>query len=111
METEGPGLFFTIAAFIGGFSILVFIHEWGHFAMARLFGVKVDTFSIGMGKELIGRTDKNGTRWKISVLPLGGYVKFFGDASAAATLATFRKGCRRKSVRSVSTTSRCGSAR
>ncbi|WP_417448964.1 RIP metalloprotease RseP [Kordiimonas sp.] len=84
METEGPGLLFTIAAFIGGFSILVFIHEWGHFAMARLFGIKVDTFSIGMGKELIGRTDKNGTRWKISVLPLGGYVKFFGDASAAS---------------------------
>ena len=84
METEGPGLLFTIAAFIGGFSILVFIHEWGHFAMARLFGVKVDTFSIGMGKEVIGRTDKNGTRWKISILPLGGYVKFFGDASAAS---------------------------
>ncbi|WP_417463616.1 RIP metalloprotease RseP [Kordiimonas sp.] len=84
METEGPGLLFTIAAFIGGFSILVFIHEWGHYAVARLFGVKVDTFSIGMGRELIGRTDKNGTRWKISILPLGGYVKFFGDASAAS---------------------------
>lgn len=84
METEGPGLLFTIAAFIGGFSILVFIHEWGHFIVARLFGVKVDVFSIGMGKELFGRTDKNGTRWKVSALPIGGYVRFFGDASAAS---------------------------
>lgn len=84
METEGPGILFTIAAFIGGFSILVFIHEWGHFIVARLFGVKVDVFSIGMGKEIFGRTDKNGTRWKFSVLPIGGYVKFFGDASAAS---------------------------
>ncbi|MBO6503685.1 MAG: RIP metalloprotease RseP [Kordiimonadaceae bacterium] len=84
METEGPGLLFTIAAFVGGFSILVFIHEWGHYIVARIFGVKIDTFSIGMGKELFGRTDKNGTRWKFSVLPIGGYVKFFGDASAAS---------------------------
>ena len=84
METEGPGILFTIAAFIGGFSILVFIHEWGHFIVARIFGVKVDTFSIGMGREIFGRTDKNGTRWKVSVLPIGGYVKFFGDASAAS---------------------------
>lgn len=84
METEGPGLLFTIAAFIGGFSLLVFIHEWGHYYVARLFGVKIDTFSIGMGKELVGRTDKNGTRWKISAFPIGGYVKFFGDASAAS---------------------------
>lgn len=84
METEGPGILFTIAAFVGGFSILVFIHEWGHFIVARLFGVKVDVFSIGMGKEVFGKTDKNGTRWKVSVLPIGGYVKFFGDASAAS---------------------------
>lgn len=84
METEGPGILFTIAAFVGGFSILVFIHEWGHFIVARIFGVKVDTFSIGMGKEVFGRTDKNGTRWKVSILPVGGYVKFFGDASAAS---------------------------
>ncbi|WP_286831537.1 MULTISPECIES: M50 family metallopeptidase [Kordiimonas] len=84
METEGPGLFFTIAAFIGGFSLLVFIHEWGHYIVGRIFGVKIETFSIGMGKELIGRTDKRGTRWKFSAIPLGGYVKFYGDASAAS---------------------------
>lgn len=84
VETEGPGILFTIVAFLAGFSILVFIHEWGHFIVARMFGVKVDTFSIGMGKELLGRTDKNGTRWKIAAFPIGGYVKFFGDASAAS---------------------------
>ncbi|MEX0298429.1 MAG: RIP metalloprotease RseP [Kordiimonas sp.] len=84
METEGPGLLFTIVAFIGGFSVLVFIHEWGHYAMARLFNVRVETFSIGMGKELFGRTDKNGVRWRFSAIPLGGYVKFFGDASVAS---------------------------
>jgi len=84
METAGPGILFTIAAFIGGFSILVFIHEWGHYSVARLFKVRIDTFSIGMGKEIWGRTDKNGTRWRLSAIPLGGYVKFFGDASAAS---------------------------
>lgn len=84
METEGPGLLFTIVAFIGGFSILVFIHEWGHYAMARLFNVRVEIFSIGMGKELFGHTDKNGVRWRFSAIPLGGYVKFFGDASVAS---------------------------
>jgi len=84
METTGPGILFTIAVFLGGFSVLVFIHEWGHYIVARLFNVRIETFSIGMGKEIYGRTDKNGTRWRISAIPLGGYVKFFGDASAAS---------------------------
>lgn len=66
-------------------SIIVFVHEYGHFAAARLCGVKVETFSIGFGRELIGRTDRHGTRWKIALFPLGGYVKMFGDASAAST--------------------------
>jgi len=84
METSGPGLLFTLVAFLGGFSLLVFIHEWGHFAVARFFKVRVETFSIGMGKEIWGRTDKQGTRWRISAFPIGGYVKFFGDASIAS---------------------------
>jgi regulator of sigma E protease len=84
MEAEGPGILFSLAAFIGGFSLLVFIHEWGHYAVARLFKVRIETFSIGMGKEIWGRTDKNGTRWRFSAIPFGGYVKFFGDASAAS---------------------------
>ncbi len=96
METAGPGLIFTLIAFIGGFSILVFVHEWGHYKMARLFKVRIDTFSIGMGKEIWGRTDKNGTRWRISAVPLGGYVKFFGDASAASNPGDLPEGLSEK---------------
>jgi len=81
---NGPGILLTIIAFIGGFSALVFIHEWGHYIVARIFGVKIDSFSIGFGRELIGRTDRNGVRWKVCILPLGGYVKFFGDASGTS---------------------------
>ncbi len=66
-------------------SILVFIHEWGHYIIARKCGVKVDVFSIGFGKEIFGWNDKNGTRWKFSMIPLGGYVKLFGDVDPAST--------------------------
>jgi regulator of sigma E protease len=64
--------------------VVVFIHEFGHFQVGRWFNVKVDTFSIGFGRELIGRTSKSGTRWRLSALPLGGYVKFAGDADEAS---------------------------
>lgn len=66
-------------------SVIVFIHEFGHYIIAKWCGVKIEVFSIGFGKELLGRTDKSGTRWKLSLVPLGGYVKMFGDASAAST--------------------------
>jgi regulator of sigma E protease len=59
--------------------ILVFVHELGHYLFARFFGVAVESFSIGFGKELIGWTDKKGTRWKLSLIPLGGYVKMKGE--------------------------------
>jgi len=62
----------------------VFFHELGHFLVARAFGVKVDIFSVGFGKEIFGWTDGRGTRWKVSWLPIGGYVKFAGDADAAS---------------------------
>lgn len=65
-------------------SILVFVHEWGHYFVARLCGVRVETFSIGFGKELFGWNDKHGTRWKFSLIPLGGYVKMFGDTDPAS---------------------------
>ncbi len=65
-------------------SILVFVHEWGHYIVARLCGVRIEKFSIGFGKELLGRTDKAGTRWKISLIPLGGYVQMFGDEDPAS---------------------------
>lgn len=67
-------------------SILVFIHEWGHYIIARKCGVKVDVFSIGFGKELFGWNDKNGTRWKFSLIPLGGYVQLFGHTDPASTV-------------------------
>jgi regulator of sigma E protease len=66
-------------------TVVVFFHELGHFLVARWCGVKVLTFSIGFGKELFGFTDRRGTRWKVSAIPLGGYVKFFGDDTEAST--------------------------
>lgn len=78
--------FLTYAiSFIGIISIIVFIHEFGHFIVARWCGVKVEAFSIGFGKEIFGWNDRKGTRWKISLIPAGGYVKMFGDAGAAST--------------------------
>ena len=82
--TAQPGFLFTLAAFIVVIGLLVFIHEAGHYLMARVFGIKADTFSIGFGREIAGWTDKRGTRWKLSALPLGGYVKFAGDLNAAS---------------------------
>lgn len=64
---------------------LIFVHELGHYAAGRFFGVKAETFSIGMGREITGWTDSRGTRWKLSVLPIGGYVKFAGDMGPAST--------------------------
>lgn len=63
---------------------LVFVHEFGHFWVARRVGVKVEVFSIGFGKELFGFNDKQGTRWKVCLIPLGGYIKMFGDKTAAS---------------------------
>ncbi len=73
-----------LPAFLFIITVVVFFHELGHFLVARAFGVSVQSFSVGFGKELIGWTDSKGTRWKISLLPLGGYVKFAGDADAAS---------------------------
>jgi regulator of sigma E protease len=65
-------------------TVVVFVHEFGHFLVARANGVRVEVFSIGFGRELYGWTGKSGTRWRIALIPLGGYVKFFGDANAAS---------------------------
>lgn len=69
----------AIVGFLIVIGPLIFIHELGHYAVGRFFGVKAEVFSIGMGREFAGWTDKRGTRWKLSVLPIGGYVKFAGD--------------------------------
>lgn len=74
-----------IFPFVLVLSVLVFVHEWGHYIIARLCGVKVEKFSIGFGKEIFGWTDKAGTRWKFSWVPLGGYVQMFGDSDPAST--------------------------
>ncbi len=68
-----------ILAFIVAIVILVFVHEWGHYWVARRNGVRVEVFAVGFGPEIKGWTDKNDTRWKICAFPLGGYVKMFGE--------------------------------
>lgn len=79
------GLIGYIIPFLFVLTIVVFFHELGHFLVARWAGVKVLTFSLGFGPELFGFNDRHGTRWKVSAIPLGGYVKFFGDDSEAST--------------------------
>lgn len=73
-----------IIPFVVVLSVVVFVHEFGHYWVARRCGVKVESFSLGFGKEIYGWNDRHGTRWKISCLPLGGYVKMFGDADPSS---------------------------
>jgi regulator of sigma E protease len=84
-NTLSHGLIGYLIPFLFVLTIVVFFHELGHFLVARWAGVKVLTFSLGFGPELVGFNDRHGTRWKISAIPLGGYVKFFGDDSEAST--------------------------
>lgn len=84
-NTLSHGFIGYIIPFLFVLTIVVFFHELGHFLVARWAGVKVLTFSLGFGPELAGFNDRHGTRWKISAIPLGGYVKFFGDDSEAST--------------------------
>src|ERR1700675_4635704 len=67
-------------------AVLVFVHELGHYLIARRNGVRIEIFSIGFGPELFGWNDRAGTRWKFSAFPLGGYVKMFGDADPSSGL-------------------------
>jgi regulator of sigma E protease len=82
-----PPLWLIVIAFICALGPLVFFHELGHYLVARMFGIPAETFSIGFGHELVGWTDKQGTRWKVAWLPLGGYVKFIGDMTPASNPA------------------------
>jgi regulator of sigma E protease len=90
LHALGGGVVGYLVPFIFVLSIVVFFHEFGHFIVARLCGVRVLVFSIGFGPELAGFNDRHGTRWKISAIPLGGYVKFFGDENAASVPETQR---------------------
>jgi len=79
-----PGLWHYVVPFIVVLGVVVFVHEFGHFWVARRCGVKIETFSIGFGPEIYGWVDKRGTRWRVACLPLGGYVKMFGDADPSS---------------------------
>jgi regulator of sigma E protease len=84
LNALGGGVVAYFIPFLFVLSLVVFFHELGHFLVARWCGVRVLVFSIGFGPELIGFNDRYGTRWKISAIPLGGFVKFFGDENAAS---------------------------
>jgi regulator of sigma E protease len=73
-----------VVPFLVVLTAIVFVHEMGHYLVARWNGIAIDAFSIGFGRELVGWNDKHGTRWKISAIPLGGYVRFTGDMNAAS---------------------------
>ncbi|WP_224702581.1 RIP metalloprotease RseP [Devosia aquimaris] len=73
-----------VVPFLAILTVIVFVHEMGHYLVARWNGIAIETFSVGFGKELIGRTDKHGTRWRLSAIPLGGYVRFVGDMNVAS---------------------------
>lgn len=79
-----PSLALTIVAFVFVLVVVVFVHEMGHFLVGRWCGIGVKTFSIGFGPELFGWNDRHGTHWRVAAVPLGGYVKFVGDAGAAS---------------------------
>jgi regulator of sigma E protease len=83
-----PPIWLIFIAFICLIGPLVFIHELGHYLVARWFGVGAEVFSIGFGREIFGWNDKRGTRWKVGWLPLGGYVRFVGDADAASSASS-----------------------
>ena len=85
LTSFGSTIWDYVVPFLVVLTILVFVHEYGHYIVARWNGVRVDVFSVGFGKELFGFTDKSGTRWKFSLLPLGGYVKMHGDADASSS--------------------------
>ena len=84
LHALGGGIAGYVIPFLFVLSIVVFFHELGHFLVARWCGVRVLVFSIGFGPEIIGFNDRHGTRWKISAIPLGGFVKFFGDDNVAS---------------------------
>ncbi|MEZ5797451.1 MAG: RIP metalloprotease RseP [Paracoccaceae bacterium] len=82
------GTVWAVFFFVIALSIIVFIHEYGHYIVGRWTGIHAEVFSIGFGKPLISRTDRRGTRWQIAAIPFGGYVKFLGDANAASVGST-----------------------
>lgn len=81
------GALWTAIFFVLAISIIVFVHEYGHYIVGRWSGIHAEVFSLGFGRVIYARTDRRGTRWQIAAIPLGGYVKFLGDADAASAAA------------------------
>jgi len=79
-----PGVGFTLLTYVLMVAVLVVVHEGGHYLAGRLFGTRIDSFAFGFGRELFGFNDSRGTRWKVNLIPLGGYVKFTGDMNEAS---------------------------
>src|SRR6202048_2467932 len=88
--TQLHNLFYSVLWFVVLLTVLWFVHEFGHYIIARWNRVRIEVFSIGFGPELFGWWDRAGTRWKFSAIPLGGYVKMFGDADASSGLPISR---------------------
>src|ERR1700744_1004040 len=84
LQHTGHWLVHGLPAYLFVITVVVFFHELGHFSVARMFGVRVEMFSIGFGRALVKWTDSKGTLWKISWFPFGGFVKFWGDDNAAS---------------------------
>ncbi|GGF23680.1 zinc metalloprotease [Youhaiella tibetensis] len=81
-----PSFFTTLLSFLVVLTVIVFVHEMGHYLVARWNKIAIQTFSIGFGPELFGWNDRHGTRWRVSAIPLGGYVRFVGDMNATSAL-------------------------
>lgn len=88
MNWVGGGTATYLLPFLALISVLVFVHEWGHYIVARMCGIRVETFSIGFGKKIWSRKDKHGCEWQVAMIPLGGYVKMFGDTDPASSKFT-----------------------
>jgi regulator of sigma E protease len=84
LQMPFTAVIFYILPYLLALIVIVFVHEFGHFYVGRLCGVNIETFSVGFGKEIFGFNDRHGTRWKFCWIPLGGYVRFEGDANAAS---------------------------
>ena len=80
----GGSLAFTLVAFVVALSVIVAIHEYGHYIVGRWCGIHAEVFSLGFGPVIYSRVDKRGTKWQLAALPFGGYVKFLGDQNAAS---------------------------
>src|SRR5438552_5641037 len=100
--TQLHNLFYSVLWFVVILTVLVFVHEFGHYIIARWNRVRIEGFSISFGPEIFGWWDRAGTRWKFSAIPLGGYVKMFGDSDASSGLPIARLGQLTEAEREVS---------